>query len=108
MSSFLKAIVLCAAAAVIVMAAASTADAQGKGNAWGRGRSGSPSAASAPAPSGGTTEGAADFFVPAGAGFRNFGAWLDDASVLAPGAGWATASFGYWRTPLAREIDVPM
>jgi hypothetical protein len=108
MSSFPKAIALCACAAVIVIAAASTAVAQGKGNAWGRGRSGSPSAASAPTPSGGTNEGAGDFFVPAGAGFRNFGAWLDDATVLAPGAGWATVSFGYWRTPLAREIDVPM
>jgi hypothetical protein len=109
MSSFAKATAAFAGAAVLVIASASTAGAQGKGNAWGRGRSGSPSAASAPAPSqqGGADEGAG-FFVPAGAGVRNFGAWLDDSSVVAPGAGWATVSFGYWRTPLAREIDVPM
>lgn len=110
MASFVKAGAVCVGAAVIVMAAASTADAQGKGHAWGRGRSGSPSAASAPSPSpsGDTGDGAGDFFVPSGAGFRNFGVWLDDASVLAPGTGWTTVSFGYWRTPLAREIDVPM
>jgi hypothetical protein len=45
--------------------------------------------------------------MPSGTGVRNFGAWLDDASLLPPGMGWATVSFGYWRTPLAREIDVP-
>lgn len=90
--------------AIVVLTAAAAADAQGKGNAWGRGRSGSPSAASAPAaPSSGDEA----FFVPSGTGVRNFGAWLDDASLLAPGMGWTTVSFGYWRTPLAREIDVP-
>jgi hypothetical protein len=108
MPLFARSTAICAGAAVIVMAAAPQAAAQGKGNAWGRGRSGSPSAASAPAPSSAGDGGAADFFVPSGAGVRNFGAWLDDASVLAPGTGWTTVSFGYWRTPLAREIDVPM
>ena len=93
-----------ASVAIVVLTAAAAADAQGKGNAWGRGRSGSPSAASAPAaPSAGDEA----FFVPSGTGVRSFGAWLDDASLLAPGMGWTTVSFGYWRTPLAREIDVP-
>lgn len=92
--------------AAIVLAAAAPAGAQGKGNAWGRGRSGSPSAASAPAPPS-PSGGGDDFFVPSGTGVRNFGAWLDDATLLAPGMGWTTVSFGYWRTPLAREIDVP-
>jgi hypothetical protein len=102
-TSFMKAI----AAAVMVMAAAATVDAQGKGNAWGRGRSGSPSAASAPASSPDAGD-SGDFFVPSGTGTRNFGAWLDDATLVSPGMGWTTVSFGYWRTPIAREIDVPM
>ena len=97
-----------AAAVIALTAAASTVDAQGKGNAFGRGRSGSPSAASAPAAPSSGSGGGDDFFIPSGTGIRNFGAWLDDASVLAPGMGWTTVSFGYWRTPIAREIDVPM
>ncbi len=105
MSSISRILAAAAGAAVLVTAAAPPLFAQGKGNAWGRGRSGSPSATTAPAPSGG--DGDADFFIPSGTGARNFGAWLDDASLLPPGMGWTTISFGYWRTPLAREIDVP-
>jgi hypothetical protein len=96
------------AAAVVLTAAAAPVLAQGKGNAWGRGRTGSPSAATAPAPPSSTSPGNRDaVFVPTGPGVRNFGAWLDDASLLPPGTGWTTVSFGYWRTPIAREIDVP-
>src|SRR5512134_1270309 len=105
MSSISRIFAATMGAAVLVTAAASPLFAQGKGNAWGRGRSGSPSAASAPAPA---SPGDADeFFIPSGTGVRNFGAWLDDASLLPPGMGWTTVSFGYWRTPLAREIDLP-
>jgi len=43
-----------------------------------------------------------------GSGIRNFGVWLDDASVAAPGGGWMSASFGYYRTDLLREVDVPV
>lgn len=43
-----------------------------------------------------------------GSGIRNFGVWLDDASVAAPGGGWMSASFGYYRTDLLRELDVPV
>ena len=97
----------CAAAIVVMTLVAADAGAQGRGHAFGRGRSGSPSAASAPASSG-TEPDAAPFFLPSGAGIRNFGAWLDDASLLPAGAGWTSVSFGYWKTPLVREIDVPM
>ena len=45
---------------------------------------------------------------PAGVGVRNFGAWLDDASVMAPGSGDLTLSIAYWRTPAYREVDVPV
>ena len=95
----------CAALLVVVALTATDAGAQGRGNAWGRGRSGSPSAASAPSSS---SPDATPFFLPSGSGIRNFGAWLDDASLLPAGAGWASVSFGYWKTPLLREIDVPM
>ena len=98
-----------AAAATLIVAAAVPAAAQGRGNAFGRGRDKSPSAASVPSSSGSTTvAGDAPFFVPSGAGIRNFGAWLDDASLLEPGMGWTSVSFGFWKTPLVNEVDVPM
>jgi hypothetical protein len=43
-----------------------------------------------------------------GSGIRNFGVWLDDASVAEPGGGWASASFGYYRTDLLHEVDAPV
>jgi hypothetical protein len=39
---------------------------------------------------------------------RNFGAWLDDASLMTPGSGALSVSFGYFRSPLFREFDVPV
>ncbi len=43
-----------------------------------------------------------------GAGIRDFGVWLDDASVAAPGGGWVSLSFNYFRSDLFHEIDVPV
>ena len=43
-----------------------------------------------------------------GTGVRNFGVWLDDASVAAPGGGWMSMSFGYFRTDLLHEVDLPV
>jgi hypothetical protein len=42
------------------------------------------------------------------AGVRNFGAWLDDASLMTPGAGSLTLSFGWYRSPLFHEFDAPV
>jgi hypothetical protein len=39
---------------------------------------------------------------------RNFGTWLDDASVMGQGNGFVTFGFAYWRGPGFREFDVPM
>lgn len=39
---------------------------------------------------------------------RNFGSWLDDASMMTPGAGSLTVSAGWYRSPLFHEIDVPI
>ena len=45
--------------------------------------------------------------LPAGAGIRNFGAWLDDSSIVAPRSGWAGFSIGYLKSPFGRQLDVP-
>ena len=63
------------------------------------------------APEGGATAGAAGGATPlpaSGQSSRTFGVWLDDASVAAPGGGWATLSTGYYRTDLFHEIDFPV
>src|ERR1043166_7494270 len=60
---------------------------------------------------GGITAGAAADATPlpgSGTGSRTFGVWLDDASVAAPGGGWATLSIGSYRTDLFHELDVPV
>ena len=43
-----------------------------------------------------------------GSGVRQYGSWLDDASLLAPGGAWAAISFGHYRTPGARQTDFPV
>jgi hypothetical protein len=45
---------------------------------------------------------------PAGVDVRNFGSWLDDASIAPPGNGTVNVSFGYYRTPLFHELDMPV
>jgi len=42
-----------------------------------------------------------------GTGVRNFGSWLDDATVQDPGNGFVTFGFGFYKTPVFREIDFP-
>jgi hypothetical protein len=43
----------------------------------------------------------------AGTGVRNFGSWLDDATVQDPGGGFANFGFGLYKTPVYREVDFP-
>jgi hypothetical protein len=43
-----------------------------------------------------------------GVDVRNFGTWLDDASVMGAGSGFATLGFAYWRGADFREFDLPM
>ena len=43
-----------------------------------------------------------------GVDVRNFGTWLDDASVMGSGSGFVTLGFAYWRGPEFREFDLPM
>ncbi|HEV3485927.1 MAG TPA: hypothetical protein VG106_11005, partial [Vicinamibacterales bacterium] len=89
---------------LFVLAAASPVSAQGNGHghAYGRFKGGA-----SPSPSSG---GAAQLQPqqPSGTGVRNFGAWLDDASLLPPGSGSLSVSFSYFRSPIFREFDVPV
>ena len=95
---------------VLVLATAAAAQGNGRGKANGRFKGGA-----APSPSGG---GAAqlqpqpqtELQTPqvAGTGVRNFGAWLDDASLLPEGMGSMSVSFGWFRSPVFHEFDVPV
>jgi len=42
------------------------------------------------------------------ASFRQFGAWLDDASAPTPGEGSVSVGTGYWRMADARQTNMPM
>jgi hypothetical protein len=74
------------------------AQGSGHGHAYGLNKNtgSTPSAAGAPAVT-----------APGTATVRHFGSWLDDASVLPEGRAALSFGFGYWRTPLYREFDVP-
>jgi hypothetical protein len=87
--------------AFIAAALLTAAPAAAQGNSAGHGN----------AHQGGITAGAAAAATPlpgSGTGTRTFGVWLDDASVAAPGGGWATLSIGYYKTDLFNEADVPV
>lgn len=81
---------------------------KGHGNAFGHAK-GSSSAGAAAAASSAASPTAADGGTgPAPqTGVRNFGAWLDDASVLAPRGGFTSFSVGYWRLASFTEVDAP-
>lgn len=98
---------------ILSFAFASSALAQGngRGNAKGRFKGGpvaTPSsggaAQSQPQPQTVVIDGATPV---SGTGVRNFGAWLDDASVLPAGAGSISLSFGWFRSPVFREFNLP-
>jgi hypothetical protein len=40
--------------------------------------------------------------------FRQFGSWLDDASVAARGDGFTSVTLGYWRMAGTSQTDLPM
>ncbi len=43
----------------------------------------------------------------AGTGARNFGSWLDDASIQEPGRAYVSMGLSLFRTPGYREVDLP-
>ena len=86
-----------AVAVAFVALAAGPAAAQGHGKALGKGRAG-------PVTSGSAT---ATATAPS-TGVRQFGSWLDDASVLGTGNAWTAISFGHYRTPFSHQTDFPI
>jgi len=91
----------CVLAAAVVLCQASIAVAQGngRGNAFGHYKS---TVSAATNPSNAIVESSI-----AGTGVRNFGSWLDDASVMETGSGFVSFGFGWFKTPVYREIDLP-
>jgi hypothetical protein len=92
-------VVIATAAVLLPGARVASAQGNGHGNAFGHYK-GAVSAASAPstAPAGSSIS---------GTGVRNFGSWLDDASVMDVGSGFVSVGVGVWKTPVYREIDLP-
>jgi hypothetical protein len=93
----------CSSLVSIVLAGAVTLSlphlAAAQGNSQNKGRGVRPPAASPSSP--------AQPVLRAGTGVRNFGAWLDDSSIVAPRSGWAGFSVGYYKSPFGRQLDVP-
>ncbi len=80
-----------------------SADAQGKGNGKVKGKAGSgPVSSGSAAPLSGGDAAAA------GVAIRQFGAWLDDASLLAPGDAWTSISFGHYGSLAGSQTDFPV
>lgn len=83
------------------------AQGNGKGLAKGRGaKPPTPQAATAPG-TGATADLPGGQALIPGSGLRQFGVWLDDASILPAGKGWSTLGFGYWRSALGHQWDLP-
>ena len=101
MTRTLRSVSALLAVAACILVPVPAALAQGKGHAPGQQKKNTPSgggAAQLPSTAGGA----------AGSGVRNFGSWLDDASVLAPGQGTVAVSFGWFRSPVFSEFDLPV
>jgi hypothetical protein len=91
--------ILAAAFVTLTCAAPAGAQGNGHGHAYGHTKGAGPSAPVAAQVE--TTSGAV-------VAVRNFGSWLDDASLLTAGEGSVSLSFGYWRTSAFREVDLPV
>jgi hypothetical protein len=88
-------VVGCLVASVVPVAA----QGNGHGHAYGQLKS------AAPTPSSG---GAAQVQPAVAGGVRNFGSWLDDASIMTPGTGSLTLSVAWFRSPAYHEFDAPI
>jgi hypothetical protein len=84
-----------AAAALLLIFSAGPVAAQGHGRGLGKTKGHGSTDPGAPAPT-----------VP-GTGIRQFGIWLDDATVSPPGQGWATFGIGYSRALFGNQWDAP-
>jgi hypothetical protein len=83
----------------LMACAATPVAAQGHGNGFGHTKWTAPTSAASNLSTSTAEQG--------GAG-REFGAWLDDASLLDPGHGWTTLSSGYSRSMSGHQFDFPV
>lgn len=86
-------------AVTLIVLACAAAPAAGQGHGKGLAKKNRPaggSSAAAAAASGSTFT------------FRQFGSWLDDASLVAPGEAWTAMSLGYYRSSGSNQVDFPV
>lgn len=86
--------------AALLLAVLVASPAFGQGKSLTKGRGAKPAAPTTSAPD------AQPQPVP-GTGVRHFGVWLDDASFLPKGKGWATFGIGYWKSMFGHQWDLP-
>jgi hypothetical protein len=91
--------ILIALLGLVVVCRPAAAQGNGHGNAFGHYKGTVTSAASTQVDSHGAPI--------AGTGGRNFGSWLDDASIQDPGSGYVSMGLSVFRTPVYREVDLP-
>jgi hypothetical protein len=84
---------------LVLVCGTAAAQGNGHGNAYGHYKN-----TIAPAPS---TQVDTQGTSIAGSGVRNFGSWLDDASIQDPGGGWVSIGLNVVRTPGYRVVDLP-
>ena len=87
---------------LLVAAQPAAAQGNGRGNAFGHAKAASVSPPGNATAGGGGAPSQADV-----TGVRNFGSWLDDASVATPGSGVMSFAAGYWRMAGFTEVDAP-
>jgi len=97
-STAIRSFVRASAAATAILVAASGAFAQGKGKGLGH-KGTTPSA---------TASTTASIAAAGPGGFRQFGSWLDDASLVDPGTTWLALSFGHYRSAGGNQSDFPV
>lgn len=86
--------------AMVLAGGTAAAQGNGHGNAYGHYKNTvAPAAPSAPADAQGSPI--------AGTGVRNFGSWLDDATIQDPGRGWVSIGMNVVKTPGYRVVDLP-
>ena len=95
-----------AAAIAIIVLTAAPAAAQGNGNGHAFGRYKPKPASSTTTTT--TTAPVAAVEAPPIFGVRQFGSWLDDASLVEPAHGYASISIGHYRSLSGRQTDFPI
>jgi hypothetical protein len=99
-----------AACALIAAVIVAPVGAQGKsGNAAGKSKRGSDAAAASAATVSPATAASSTSAPSTSANsVLYYGSWLDDASLMPPGAMWVGASTAYWKANTAHQVDAPV